>query len=392
MMKGKVFALKYVNNCDKYGLCAGRRRKPYEPMRMKMKAFLTTALVLFCAGFAFTPSALARELPVYGEPAEDGVLYAADAARILRGSADGTLTEQTRPDLDLTRNGEIDETDARAALYVACGKIVDVVSFGERVSSSICSERLFDRFCYTGTLDDGAGNYRSDTVCVSVVKGRAETSDYTLADIYVQDITCIRTVFGGGDYKGGAQTVERMFDTVPDAIVGMNGDYYTQHYYGPVVRNGVTYLDRVTSSWDIAVLLSGGELVTYPYRTLKKDDFAYLDTYQSWVFGPALLDEEGHAKTRFRSAVTAANPRSVLGYYEPGHYAFLAVDGRSKASTGLTMKQLSQLCEDLGFARAYNLDGGQSSVLITQAGPINNPYHDGRPISDIIVVRDVPMD
>ena len=70
MMKGKVFALKYVNNCDKYGLYSVHRQKLYEPMRMKMKAFLTTALVLFCAGFAFTPSASARELPVYGEPAE----------------------------------------------------------------------------------------------------------------------------------------------------------------------------------------------------------------------------------------------------------------------------------------------------------------------------------
>ena len=108
--------------------------------------------------------------------------------------------------------------------------------------------------------------------------------------------------------------------------------------------------------------------------------------------GPRCWTRRATPRTRFRSSVTAANPRSVLGYYEPGHYAFSRGGRALKTSAGMTMKALSQLCEDLGFARAYNLDGGQSSVLITQAGPINNPYHDGRPISDIIVVRDVPMD
>ena len=69
----------------------------------------------------------------------------------------------------------------------------------------------------------------------------------------------------------------------------------------------------------------------------------------------------------------SANPRSVLGYYEPGHYAFLVVDGRTKESKGVTMQELSQLCETLGFARAYNLDGGRSSVLISTQGFVNEP-------------------
>ena len=115
-----------------------------------------------------------------------------------------------------------------------------------------------------------------------------------------------------------------------------------------------------------------------------------MSVYQTWVFGPALLDENGHAKTKFRSQVQAKNPRSVLGYYEPGHYAFLLVDGRSQSCAGITLADLSQFCEDLGFTSAYNLDGGQSSVLASQSGAIDNPFRDGRAVSDILAIRELP--
>jgi exopolysaccharide biosynthesis protein len=50
--------------------------------------------------------------------------------------------------------------------------------------------------------------------------------------------------------------------------------------------------------------------------------------WQIFYFGPMLLDEEGHAMKKFNSDVNPVNPRSVIGYYEPGHYCFLVVDGR----------------------------------------------------------------
>lgn len=344
--------------------------------------FLTGAMLALC------PSALAQDAPAYGDLTGDGQITAADAAVLLRGVASSQLSEDTRPDLDFTKNGTIDETDARAALYFACGGIEDMIAFGERVSGGLCSERLFDRFSYTGTVDDGNGNYRSENVAVSIHRGRFETSNYSVAEIYIQDISLLTTAFGGGKFGGGTNTVAKMFDSVPDAVVALNGDFYSLHDYGPLVRDGEVYRDRINKNWDIALLLTSGELATYDYRTLTKEIYAGLQVYQSWVFGPSLLDADGHAKEKFRSALQETNPRSVLGYYEPGHYAFLAVDGRMKKSKGLTMQELSQLCEELGFKRAYNLDGGQSSVLLAKNGPINNPVRNGRPISDIIAIRD----
>ncbi len=355
---------------------------------MKRKGCILMTIGLLAALLAAVPAARAENAPATGDLTGDGAIGAADAAAILRGVALGSLDANERPDVDLTKNGRIDETDARAALLYAVGGISDLTAFGKRVSGGLCDESLFANFSYTGGKEDSAGNYRSDTVSVSITRGRAVTSNYTLADIYIQDISCLKTVFSGGRYNGAPTTVKKMFLTEPDAIVGINGDYYKQNHYGPVIRNGTVYLDRITQKWDIAVLLSSGELVVYDYNTLSKEMLDTLDVYQSWVFGPSLLDAEGHAKTKFRSGVQDINPRSVLGYFEPGHYAFLAVDGRSSESRGLTMDQLSTLCEDLGFLRAYNLDGGQSSVLYAKEGVANVPYHSGRPSSDIIVVCD----
>jgi len=83
--------------------------------------------------------------------------------------------------------------------------------------------------------------------------------------------------------------------------------------------------------------------------------------YQSWIFGPSLLDENGKAKKDFLtwSYIRELHPRTAIGYYEPGHYCFVVVDGRQKDySRGMFLEELSQLFEQLGCKVAYNLDGG----------------------------------
>ena len=58
-----------------------------------------------------------------------------------------------------------------------------------------------------------------------------------------------------------------------------------------------------------------------------------------WSFGPMLLDGEGRSMHEFDTTVAAANPRTSIGYYEPGHYCFVAADGRGcEGSSGCTME------------------------------------------------------
>ena len=99
--------------------------------------------------------------------------------------------------------------------------------------------------------------------------------------------------------------------------------------------------------------------------------------------------ENGHARTDIPSELNRLNPRSAIGYVEPGHYFFVQVDGRGGfGSAGMNLDQLAQLFESLGCTAAYNLDGGRTATMIWKDELVSYPY--GRPLYDIIYVTDHP--
>ncbi len=102
--------------------------------------------------------------------------------------------------------------------------------------------------------------------------------------------------------------------------------------------------------------------------------------YQSWTFGPSLLDENGKAKETFVTSdyIMEAHPRTAIGYYEPGHYCFMVVAGRFwDYSRGMFLDEMAEEFEKLGCQAAYNLDGGRPSLMMMQGEIVSRPYYDG---------------
>lgn len=101
--------------------------------------------------------------------------------------------------------------------------------------------------------------------------------------------------------------------------------------------------------------------------------------YQSWTFGPNLLDEYGKVPETFNTwgYIRKAHPRTAIGYYEPGHYCLVVVDGRQSS-------ELAQVFEGLGCSAAYSLDGGHSSFMAPGAQVINCPYRPDHKIVDCL--------
>ena len=121
------------------------------------------------------------------------------------------------------------------------------------------------------------------------------------------------------------------------------------------------------------------------------DDAVRDGAYQAWGFGPMLL-KDGQPMTEFDCSINSRNPRSVLGYYEPGHYCFVAVSGRRGdppvgEGRGMTTAELSKLMYDLGCKEAYNMDGGATSMLFFDGKLVNVPAGgEGRKCSDMIYI------
>ncbi len=235
--------------------------------------------------------------------------------------------------------------------------------------------------------------YRSDKVSIRIdrienPKGFTLPMVCFVADVYIEDITSFRTAWSGDTLNASALNLMDVLDLMAreNALLMINGDYICKWDFGCVVSNGQAVRQVDNPRYDACVLLRDGTMLTLDGRSADSRQIMAMDPWQAWCFGPALLDENGKAKTRFNSSLTDANPRTALGYYAPGHYCFVVVDGRRPDySYGMTLEELSRFMESLGCAAAYNLDGGDSSVMAFDGRRVNKP-RSFRKIPDVIYI------
>ena len=248
--------------------------------------------------------------------------------------------------------------------------------------------KFADKFT-TGEVERTDTTYRSQNLNINIWSEYDEAlqTRYYVADFYIADISCLTTVFAKDQYGNGYAEWPKDAARRYQGILTLNGDYYGSRPGGVVIRNGTLYRDE-KNMMDLCIIYWDGTMKTFDPFNFSAETEINNGAYQGWCFGPGLLDDEGHAKESYNSTVRKANPRSVIGYFEPGHYCFVAVDGRSKDSVGLTMVELGQLMEKLGCRQAYNLDGGDSSMLLAGTSYINSPNDGGRKVSDFIMVVD----
>lgn len=247
---------------------------------------------------------------------------------------------------------------------------------------------------YTDTVVVTDSTYTSPNISVSVSR---ETSDdgeitYYIADIYLRDITCFQTALAGGTYGSGYRDSISDMAILNQAILAVNGDYYGNTTEGVVIRNGVIYRANPTDC-DVCILYYDGSMRVIPGSEFTIEEAIADGAWQAWTFGPALKDADGDVITSFNSSnrIISANPRTAIGYYEPGHYCLIVVDGRGE-SAGITLPELSKLFYELGCKAAYNLDGGNSSIMVWQDEVINDPSGGGRESSDALLIAEVNND
>jgi exopolysaccharide biosynthesis protein len=229
-------------------------------------------------------------------------------------------------------------------------------------------------------------SYRDEHIAIKITRMRDEESksDITVADIYVSSVAYLRRGFPLGKWKSEMRSVKTIANE-SNAILAMTGDYSSLLGAGLVAANGEILRKTENSVRDNCLILSDGQMLTYQRREMNLSEVLDDGIWHSFLFGPALLSQ-GKAIEKFNSKIRGTNPRSVLGYYQPGHYCFVLVDGRSKASRGMTLAQTARFMQELGCQTAYNLDGGQSAVLWFNGEIVNNPYKGGRRLMDIVYV------
>ena len=255
------------------------------------------------------------------------------------------------------------------------------------------------------TLEDGTVRtlvytYSGRQSAIEIWHYRKDKLEYQIAEIYVRDIRMLNAnyVTEQGDPKLMREFVQEADRPILAAI---NSDYFVANAIseGLIIRNNTLIRNRDVKYSDLCVVFQDGTVRCYDCKTDTIDNNEILGQYpyHSFHFGPSLLDADGNAKEKFNSTLGSKNPRTVFGYYEPGHYAFLCVlgdrtmrdiEGKDLGegkSPGMTLTELSELCHSFGMRAAYNFDGGGSSGMYWNGTMFG---HNDRTTSDILTVID----
>lgn len=235
--------------------------------------------------------------------------------------------------------------------------------------------------------------YHDDQIDIVLTTMRVENTTVYVADVQIADISLLKTALAGNTYARNLTETTSVQAANAGAILAINGDYYGAQERGYVLRNGVLYRASAQSGTDALVIGADGNFRIINESETSADTLVREGAWQVLTFGPALIkdgqvtvsssDEVGRAMT--------SNPRTAIGQISEGHYLLVVSDGRTKESTGLSLRQLAELMQSLGAQIAYNLDGGGSSTMVFQGRVVNSPTTNGRSIrersvSDIVYI------
>lgn len=159
-------------------------------------------------------------------------------------------------------------------------------------------------------------------------------------------------------------------------VVGISTDFvHTRREWGTnagvMIREGMVLNDRTYSAGHIKypnndnlALLKDGEMHVYPNATYNAQDFLDMGAYDVFSFGPVLVKDGAANSDVIRKLTKESAQRIAAGVFEKNHYLLVMCEGRHSGSRGATLTQLADIFVNRGVREAFNMDGGQSSVMV----------------------------
>ena len=194
-----------------------------------------------------------------------------------------------------------------------------------------------------------------------------------------------------------------MGEVVVASCVPIGGDYFGNEEGGYVVRMTETYRKKPLKSRDMLVTDMNGD-----FHIIKNSDSEQLKALVQgetpivnvFNFGPALVidGELQQMPDKYNYNIRGLEPRCAIGQVGPLEYVLVVVDGgkkrtvtitaedgTKKKSTGCTVETLAQFMADQGCQQAYNLDGGNSALMVFHGENYSQKsFSAERSVSDII--------
>ncbi len=230
--------------------------------------------------------------------------------------------------------------------------------------------------------------YQDPTLHVVIETGRKDNCDYWLARIKIGHPSQLRTAAAAGfenDYTSKGLFIARR----QNAVLAINGDYYSYYQYGYILRQGKEFRNKLRAERDVLAIDENGDfhILLTPDRNTMTDTLNGKKLINVFHFGPALVidGELGTLEASYWLAPESKRQRMCIAQTGELEYMALCCAGPLRGSEGMTLAQFALLAQELGAQTAYNLDGGDSTMMIFNGQKINDKENKNtRDISDLI--------
>ena len=238
-------------------------------------------------------------------------------------------------------------------------------------------------------------HYEDDSLSVEI-----ETTEYLnttcyVARVKIKDPSQLRTAAAYAFDRDQTAPADAIADRV-NAVLAINGDYcsYQIQSGSYLIRQGTMYLNQPMYRRDVLLIDENGDFnIIKPYKNGDPKEFdptgqGIINTFN---FGPGLIIDWIRLDPEYFDAYNYSltkHRRCAICQVEHGKLEYLCVvtDGpEENKEGGLDLQQFTDFIVTLTVQYAYNLDGGNSTVMLfggRKVNAIDQKYM--RPISDII--------
>ncbi len=234
--------------------------------------------------------------------------------------------------------------------------------------------------------------YEDPTLKFVITSGQWGGCTYWLADIEISDASQLRTTSADGWDSNGVTSATRMAQRM-NAVLAINGDYFSFRGIDYVIRMGTSYLNHLRGTRDVLVIDEDGDFHGFeaPERKDIPETIDGKKIINGFFFGPLIVNNGKVRQGGYSGQWMAADTQSQrMAIAQVGHlkYRVICVGppvGKDNPK-GLTLEKFRQFVSEMEDVQvAYNLDGGDSTYLIVNGQKVNYPENsNARDIADII--------
>ena len=237
--------------------------------------------------------------------------------------------------------------------------------------------------------------YEDESLKISIEQTTYHNTNIYLAYVHIEDPSQLRTAPAYSFERDQVEPSDVIAKRV-NAVLAINGDYFSYQLQGGsyLIRQGVMYWNEPMRRRDVLLIHDNGDFDIVQCKSNGEPaefESDWSGIVNSFNFGPGLVIDGKRLDPEYSQNYNDSlvkHRRCAIAQVKKGllDYICIVTDGpEENENGGLTIQELADFVAALGVDNAYNLDGGNSTVMLFGGRKINaidQKYL--RPISDII--------